>query len=193
GIGIAEDKLNIIFDSFQQASSKISRKYGGTGLGLSICKHLVESMGGLIQVESVVGKGTVFNLILPGIQFTPYDSEIATKTLVEHQNGSNSILKKKNHDRILSIEILKKYCMNNNDLKKKINSEIFQLIPESQEGLKIRDIHIITQNIIRIGQASHIPELTEFGLKLHQYSQSFDIEKLNGSLKQLYSILKKMV
>ena len=77
-------------------------------------------------------------------------------------------------------------------ITKKINSEIFQLIPESQEGLKIRDIHIITQNIIRIGQASHIPELTEFGLKLHQYSQSFDIEKLNGSLKQLYSILKKM-
>jgi len=193
GIGIAEDKLNIIFNSFQQASSTINRKYGGTGLGLSICKHLVESMGGVIQVESVVGKGTVFNLILPGIQFTPYDNEIATKTLVDIKNRSNSILKGKNHDRVLSIEILKKYCMNNNNLKEKINSEIFQLIPESKEGLKIRDIHIITQNIIRIGQASHIPELTEFGLKLSQYSQSFDIEKLNGLLQQLYSILKKIV
>ena len=193
GIGISEDKLNIIFDSFQQASSKISRKYGGTGLGLSICKHLVESMGGLIQVESVVGKGTVFNLILPGIQFIPYDSETAAKTLVNIQDGSNSILKNKNYDGILSIEILKKYCADNNELKKKINSEIFLLIPESQEGLKIKDIHIITQNIIKIGQAFHIPELTEFGLKLSQYSQSFDIERLNASLQQLHSILKKIV
>lgn len=67
GIGIPEDQLGRIFESFTQADGTVTRKFGGTGLGLTISKQLVELMGGEIDVTSAVGAGSVFgfNLLLP--------------------------------------------------------------------------------------------------------------------------------
>ncbi|MEO9257408.1 MAG: ATP-binding protein [Crocinitomicaceae bacterium] len=65
GIGISEEKLETVFEVFQQASSGTSRLYGGTGLGLAIVKQLVEPQGGSIHVKSKIGEGTTFSFILP--------------------------------------------------------------------------------------------------------------------------------
>ncbi|MEK7720213.1 MAG: CheR family methyltransferase [Bacteroidota bacterium] len=64
GIGIPENKLEKIFENFQQASASISKMYGGTGLGLAIVKQLVESQGGSIGVKSQTDKGSTFSFIL---------------------------------------------------------------------------------------------------------------------------------
>jgi signal transduction histidine kinase/DNA-binding response OmpR family regulator len=64
GIGIQNDKLQTIFDSYQQEHISTTRQYGGTGLGLAICKLLVENMGGKINVESTPGEGSKFNFSL---------------------------------------------------------------------------------------------------------------------------------
>ena len=64
GIGIDEDRMGKIFESFEQAYSDTSRKYGGTGLGLSISKKLVELQNGKIWVESEKGKGSQFHFII---------------------------------------------------------------------------------------------------------------------------------
>ncbi|AFQ45999.1 AAA family ATPase [Desulfosporosinus meridiei] len=65
GIGISATKLQTIFQSFSQADSSITKKYGGTGLGLTIVKHLAELMHGRIEVESQEGAGSTFSLFLP--------------------------------------------------------------------------------------------------------------------------------
>jgi signal transduction histidine kinase/FixJ family two-component response regulator len=65
GIGIPDSKLDTIFDSFTQASSDTTRKYGGTGLGLAIVKNILELQGGRIYVKSKIGKGSQFIFNLP--------------------------------------------------------------------------------------------------------------------------------
>ena len=64
GKGISPDKIEVIFENFQQASSNTSRLYGGTGLGLSIVKQLVEPQGGKVTVKSEIDKGSRFSFTL---------------------------------------------------------------------------------------------------------------------------------
>ncbi|MGE4504915.1 MAG: ATP-binding protein [Desulfovibrionaceae bacterium] len=64
GIGIAPDKQGTIFNTFAQADTSTTRKYGGTGLGLTICRQLVQLMGGAIELRSAQGEGTAFSFTL---------------------------------------------------------------------------------------------------------------------------------
>ena len=65
GIGIAQDRLNAIFEPFRQADDGTARRFGGTGLGLTISHQLATLMGGTLTVKSAAGEGTTFTLTLP--------------------------------------------------------------------------------------------------------------------------------
>lgn len=65
GLGIPEDKINIIFERFGQVDSKLTRQAEGTGIGLSLVKMLVELLGGTISLDSKLGYGSTFSVLLP--------------------------------------------------------------------------------------------------------------------------------
>ena len=77
GIGIPEDKLDLIFERFRQVDDSQSRQYGGTGLGLAISKRLVELIGGSIRVESQEGKGSTFYFTMPYL--LPEEKDISSQ------------------------------------------------------------------------------------------------------------------
>jgi PAS domain S-box-containing protein len=97
GIGINEDKLDIIFETFKQVDGSITRRYGGSGLGLSICKKLVNFMNGEIWVESAPGEGSVFHFTLwlkkavnTSAEEKPADAALKNKkALIIDDNQSN--------------------------------------------------------------------------------------------------------
>ena len=108
GVGIPENKIVDIFESFVQVEGRIDRTKGGTGLGLAIVKKIVSLMGGTIKVDSTLGQGTTFSLSIP---FKPGDTKLASdhfivpdespldlkgvKILMAEDNRNNQILVKK--------------------------------------------------------------------------------------------------
>jgi signal transduction histidine kinase len=68
GIGISGDKLERIFERFYQVDGSMTRRYRGAGLGLAVVKEIVEAHGGQVTVQSAVGQGSAFRVVLPGAQ-----------------------------------------------------------------------------------------------------------------------------
>jgi len=90
GIGIPKNKQNNIFKMFSQADSSTTRKYGGTGLGLSISSKLVELLGGKLQLESEVDKGSTFYFDIPLIELDTED--IISQTKVKKERTTQNLL-----------------------------------------------------------------------------------------------------
>ena len=88
GIGIAPERLEHMFDAFQQADTSISRRYGGTGLGLSIAHTLAERMGGTLHASSEEGIGSVFTLEIP-LPFSLRSEDVQAQTQNDVASGGD--------------------------------------------------------------------------------------------------------
>lgn len=88
GIGIAPERLEHMFDAFQQADTSISRRYGGTGLGLSIARTLAERMGGTLHASSEEGLGSVFTLEIP-LPFSLRSEDVQAQTQNDVASGGD--------------------------------------------------------------------------------------------------------
>jgi len=105
GIGIAEDKLENIFDKFTQADTSTTRKYGGTGLGLAISRQLVKLMDGTIKVTSTPDEGSVFSFEIT----LPLDTDYSPAKLSQ-----------------VDLSVISVLIVNNDDIKRNVVAEYFE-------------------------------------------------------------------
>ena len=111
GIGIPEDKIERIFEPYQQGSKETARKYGGTGLGLTIIQKLIELQRGTISVDSTKGKGTEFKVVLPFIVNEGTTKSGANKKAVLKQTLKEKQISVLYADDVLSNQFLMQgYC-----------------------------------------------------------------------------------
>jgi PAS domain S-box-containing protein len=109
GVGIPKDKQKLIFDTFTQADTSITREYGGTGLGLAITSALVEKMNGKIWVESEEGKGSEFFVILRLRESDLKDRGDITPLESEELKGKQVFIVDDNDN---ARRLIKSYCQN---------------------------------------------------------------------------------
>ncbi len=141
GIGIAEDKLKLIFESFEQADGSTAREYGGTGLGLAVTKQLVELHGGEIQVSSELGIGSQFTFSLP----------ISQNQCVERDRLSSTVrpsLVSRTNERNLTTNETAAPTFNNNnfldDKERQENSRVKILIVDDEPV----NIQVLANNLL---------------------------------------------
>jgi two-component system, sensor histidine kinase RpfC len=108
GTGIPQEMQIKIFDSFTQADSSTTRKFGGSGLGLTIAKHMVEAMGGNLQLQSTEGVGSRFwfDLTLEKVVENHLPSEVATEISQNMANATNNIKTPNNANTLTKLNIL---------------------------------------------------------------------------------------
>lgn len=171
GIGIPEEKIESVFDSFSQGSIEINRKYGGTGLGLTIVKKLVHLLGGKIKVESKVGKGSSFKFDLSFKIGT--DEKIVEKV----SNYDESILYDKKvlliEDNKINQMITKKMVENKRMFCEVIDNgeDAIEAVKNNKYDLVLMDVHlpgingtIATQTIRTFDKKTLIIALTAISL-----------------------------
>jgi two-component system sensor histidine kinase/response regulator len=156
GVGIAPEKVNMIFDSFSQADASTTRNYGGTGLGLTISRRLVRMMGGRLWVESELGKGSRFHFTVRLI--TETNSAAVTesvspaltqgvKVLIVDDNGAK---------RLILHNTVKRWGMNPTSV-----SDAEQALVEISQAQQANDVFgVILMDV-------HMPGMDGFGLVGH--------------------------
>ncbi len=173
GIGIPEEKLESVFESFSQGSTEINRKYGGTGLGLTIVKKLLNLLGSEIQLKSNVGEGSVFSFDLA---LTAAQNQIELKPQKEITFDLSKI-KGKN---ILVVEdnkinqMITKRMLENREIQCEVidnGEEAIEVVKNNKFDLVLMDVHlpgingtIATQEIRKFDTTTPIIAMTAISL-----------------------------
>jgi CheY-like chemotaxis protein len=169
GIGISNDSLHKIFDSFTQASSSTTRQYGGTGLGLPISKRIVELLGGEIWVESKLGEGSSFFVELP-IGHKEISENIKLNSLVVEDFEMTQMLLEKTFESLdISCAFVDDYdTWQERVLAVQYSFVIIDVTKEGFEWAKIKDFildhHLMEHTNLLIFNNEYFEEMQQMGI-----------------------------
>ena len=140
GIGIPADKIDDIFNSYTQASTDTTRKYGGTGLGLAITKSLVELHNSEISVKSEMGKGSAFSFIIQFDRSTTSTVSVDNKTPLQQLTGLVLVVDDNEINRLLASKVITKWGVNVDFAE---NGKIaLEKVQEKKYDLILMDLHM---------------------------------------------------
>ncbi|MGP5661458.1 ATP-binding protein [Psychrobacter celer] len=163
GVGIKPESLEAIFDAYDQADKSTHRLYGGTGLGLSVCKSLVDLMGGEINVDSEVGVGTTFSVLLP----LPTIDAAKYKTW---QNANELITDEPSHERAGHILLVEDDAVNAIIAQKTLTNSghIVTHVTDGQQALEIFAVSPDRYDLILMDHHMPILDGVQATIKLHE-------------------------
>ena len=163
GVGIKPESLEAIFDAYDQANKSTHRLYGGTGLGLSVCKSLVELMGGYIEVDSAVGIGTTFTVLLP---LAPID-----EAHYENWQDSNDFgMTEPSHELTGHILLVEDDSVNAMIAKKALNNSGHTVthVTDGQQAIEVFALNPEQYDVILMDHHMPIMDGVQATIKLHE-------------------------
>ena len=207
GIGIPEEKLSRVFESFSQADSSTTRKYGGTGLGLSIARQLTELMGGRIWVESKLGEGSTFFFTVklgveadkaePMTDPLPETASLASVALERQVDGLRILLADDSSDnRFLILSYLKDaYCSievakNGQEAVDRFRTGRYDVVLMDVE-MPVMDGFEATSEIRRLEKETSAPATPVVALTAHAFVEMQDKWRKAGFSAYLIKPLRK--
>ncbi len=177
GVGIPKDKLNEIFTAFSQVDDD---KDKGTGLGLAITKKIIDSMNGVIKVNSTLNEGTEFqvtinniNLVIPK-KHPKTDSKFNEKIL-------DSIFHKDNNLHIYKSETLI-------NTKSKLNGKLKSMQQDIQTNFLLNDINLFAKELESLGVETNIGFILNYAEELNNATKSIEVEKINTILENFHKL-----
>ncbi len=197
GVGIPEKEQEHIFEAFQQADSKSIRKFSGTGIGLTIASKLVKAMGGEIDVKSKVGKGSVFNVVIPGIlvaseKLAEMSEEQMAINIANKEDDFDQTVLQKFKKKIEKEKVDKETLVNLPEILKIIDSEYLREFYQIKRTPRINFIKEFASGIKILGKNYKVEILVDFGQMLLNEASNFNIGRMKKIIEYFPGIIENI-
>ncbi len=176
GIGIHKNEQENIFGAFQQLDGKSTRKYGGTGLGLAISKRLIELMNGEISIQSQVGLGSIFEIILRDVKVS--ESKLDLKPIIKQESKDKTCL-------VSTVKIEKLP-----ELLEKLDNFLPRL-EKFSGALELNKVEEFGNEINMLGKEYNVDYLVYYGEKLCELADDFESAQIRNLLNKFPELIKE--
>ncbi len=175
GIGISQEKQEIIFDRFTQVSQETNRQYEGIGLGLTLTQKLTQLLQGTLKLESQLGKGTTITLTFPNLNILKF-SDQKSLTLITETNLNRREQQTINQLAKINLEQL-------SELLEKLYDYQEKSWPTLQQTLSTKEIKNLIALLLDWGQTYQVAELLNYAKEINHALEELDLETLSDLIE----------